>query len=47
METGRIQELMNEVDVYRQAIEDAKDALASAEQELDEALDTAYNAEQR
>lgn len=30
---------MNEADVYRQAIEDAKDALASAEQELDETLD--------
>ena len=47
METGRIQELKNEIDVYMQVIEDAKDALASAEQELDEVLDTAYNAEQR
>ena len=35
---SKIQELMNEVEIYKQAIQDAKDALASAEQELDETL---------
>lgn len=41
----RIQKLMVEVDTYRQAIQDAKDALASAEQELDEVLATEYAAQ--
>ena len=36
---NKIQELFNEVELYKQAIQDAKDALASAEQELDETLD--------
>lgn len=35
---NEIQKLMAEVDLYRQAIQDAKDALASAEQELDDML---------
>jgi len=39
---NRIQELMQEVEVYKQAIRDAKDALASAEMELDETLDAAF-----
>ena len=43
METNKIQELMNEVETYKQAIQDAKDALASAEQELDETLDAEFN----
>ena len=43
METNKIQTLMNEVEVYKQAIQDAKDALASAEQELDETLDLEFN----
>lgn len=43
METTKIQELFNEVEIYKQAIQDAKDALASAEQELDETLDAEYN----
>ena len=44
METNKkIQELFNEVEIYKQAIQDAKDALASAEQELDETLDAEYN----
>lgn len=38
MENNKIQALMNEVEIYRQAIQDAKDALASAEMELDETL---------
>ena len=47
MEASKIQELMKEVEIYKQAIDDARDALASAEQELDEELDAAYGAEQR
>ena len=43
--TNRIQELFNEIEVYKQAIQDAKDALASAEMELDEELDAQFNAE--
>jgi len=43
METTKIQKLMQEVDIYTQAIQDAKDALASAEMELDETLDAEYN----
>ncbi len=42
METSKIKELMNEVEIYKQAIQDAKDALASAEQELDETLDEEF-----
>ena len=41
----RIQKLMVEVDTYKQAIQDAKDALASAEQELDEVLAMEYEAQ--
>ena len=43
METNKIQELFNEVELYKQAIQDAKDALASAEKELDETLDAEYD----
>lgn len=39
---NKIQELFNEVELYKQAIQDAKDALASAEQELDETLDSEF-----
>ena len=39
---SKIQELLHEVEVYKQAIKDAKDALASAEMELDETLDAQY-----
>ena len=38
----KIQELFNEVELYKQAIQDAKDALASAEMELDETLDAEF-----
>ena len=41
-EINKIQELMNEVEIYKQAIQDAKDALASAEMELDETLDAEF-----
>ena len=40
---SKIQDLMKEVEIYKQAIEDAKDALASAEMELDETLEEEYN----
>lgn len=48
-ETGgsKIQGLFDEVELYKQAIQDAKDALASAEQELDETLAAGYGKEQR
>lgn len=38
MEMSDIKKLEMEIETYRQAIQDAKDALASAEQELDERL---------
>lgn len=38
-----IKALMDEVEFYKQAIQDAKDALASAEMELDAALDSEFN----
>ena len=43
MNKSKVQELMQEVEVYKQAIQDAKDALASAEMELDETLDEEFN----
>ncbi len=46
MENTKIQELMKEVEVYKQALQDAKDALASAEMELDAALDIEFNGRQ-
>ena len=42
MEISKIQQLMNEVETYKQAVQDAKDALASAEMELDDTLDTEF-----
>ena len=45
MTDSRIQELFDEVETYKQAIQDARDALASAGQELDEELDTRYHNE--
>ena len=36
---SKIQKLFDEIEVYRQAIRDAEDALASAEMELDDELD--------
>ncbi len=44
-ETSKIQELMDDVERYRQAIQDARDALASAEQELDAVLSAQYEEE--
>jgi len=39
---SKIQELMDEVEIYKQAIQDAKDALASAEMGLDETLEAEF-----
>ena len=41
-----IRKLIEEVDQYREAIENAKGALADAERELDEALAAAYEGQQ-
>ena len=41
-EDGKIRELYEELKIYRQAIQDAKDALASAEMELDEELEARF-----
>lgn len=43
MSENKIQKLMEEVEIYKQAIQDAKDALASAEMELDETLEEEFN----
>lgn len=43
MEKSKIQQLFEEVELYKQAVQDAKDALASAEQELDETLDAEFH----
>ena len=43
---NRIRELFEEVENYRQAIRNAQDALASAEMELDAALDSEYRKQQ-
>ena len=43
MGNTKIQELMQEVETYKQAIQDAKDALASAEMELDETLEMEFS----
>ena len=45
-QAGKIQKLMQEVEIYKQAIQDAKDALASAEMELDETLEAEYEKQQ-
>jgi len=42
----KIQNLYNEVEIYKQAIEDAQNALASAESELEDMLAETYEAEQ-
>ena len=46
MEANKIQKLIKEVEIYKQAIQDAKDALASAEMELDETLEDEFRKEQ-
>ena len=42
----KVRKLFEEVELYKQAVEDAKDALASAEMELDAVLEEMYEAEQ-
>ena len=44
-EQSRIQELFDEVEFYRQAVQDVGDALESAEMELDEALAAVFDNE--
>ena len=39
MERNEIQKLMEEIEIYKQAIQDAEDALDAAEKELNEVLD--------
>ena len=39
---GKIRELYEELELYKQAIQDAKDALASVEMELDEELEARF-----
>jgi len=43
MGNEKIKSLMHEVEVYKQAVQDAEDALASAEMELDELLEQEFN----
>ena len=43
MSENKIQKLMEQVEIYKQAVQDAKDALASAEMELTMALDIEFN----
>ena len=45
MEKNEIQKLMEEVEIYKQAIRDAQDALDAAEKELDEVLEYEYEQE--
>lgn len=42
VDNPRINELYAEVEIYKQAVQDAKDALASAEEELDDLLAFEY-----
>lgn len=39
---SKVQRLLDEVEVYKQAIRDARDALASAKMELDEELEAEF-----
>lgn len=42
----KIMKIQEDIDNYKQAIEDARNALATAEQELNEALEDALNKEE-
>ena len=44
---NEIRKLMEEVEIYKQAIQDAQDALDSAEKELDEVLAYEYEKESK
>lgn len=44
--TEKIMKIQEDIDNYKQAIEDARNALATAEQELNEALEDALNKEE-
>lgn len=45
MET-KIQQILSDIDAYKEAIEEAQNALAAAEQELDQELEAEYNAQE-
>ena len=40
---SKIQKILSDIDAYQQAIDDAQNALATAEQELNEELDSEMN----
>jgi len=40
---NKIQQILADIESYKEAIEDARNALATAEQELDEALELAMD----
>ena len=40
---NKIEKLLKEIEIYKKAIQDAEDALASAEKELDETLEMEYD----
>ena len=42
MTAERLEQLRADIEIYRQAIEDAKDALAAAEMEMDAELDAYF-----
>ena len=46
MNNEKIEQIERDIETYRQAIQDAKDALEAAEQELDEVLEMEFE-EQR
>lgn len=42
---NKIQQILSDIDAYKEAIEEAQNALAAAEQELDEELESAFSEE--
>ena len=46
MET-KIQQILSDIDAYKEAIEEARNALAAAEQELDEELEAEFSKEEQ
>lgn len=45
MET-KIQQILSDIDAYKEAIEEAQNALAAAEQELDQELESEYTTQE-
>lgn len=44
---NKIQQILSDIDAYKEAIEEAQNALAAAEQELEEELEAEYSKEQQ